>query len=185
MSVSADRAATRRGRNDVLAGLRLLILDVDGVLTDGALYYGASGESLKVFHVHDGLGMRAARENGLALAVISARRSEPLQRRLDDLGVTHAYLGVANKLEAFEHLLVQLGLAPEDSAYLGDDLIDVPVMQRVGYPMAVQNAQPRVRDLARFVTERPGGDGAVRQAIDHILAYQVGLEAAYRFVLAP
>ena len=160
--------------------IALLILDVDGVLTDGRLVYGEHGEQLKVFHVHDGLGIKAAQDNGIDVAVISARESPALQRRLDDLGVRHRFLGCSNKLEAFETLQQQLNIKPDHVAYIGDDVIDLGVMRKVGFPIAVANAHGMVKAIARHRTQLPGGSGAVREAIDFILRQQIGLEKAYR-----
>ncbi len=164
------------------SAVRLIVLDVDGVLTDGRLYYTEQGETLKVFHVHDGLGIRAARENGLLAAVISARQSAPLQRRLSDLGVEHAFLGVDAKRPVFERLLDDLGLTPAQAAYVGDDRIDLPIMCRVGVPIAVANAQAAVKAVACHVTQSAGGNGAVREAIDWLLAARGDLDEAYRFL---
>lgn len=160
--------------------ISLLILDVDGVLTDGRLFYGEQGEQLKVFHVHDGLGIKAARDNDIEVAVISARESGALQRRLDDLGVRHRYLGCDNKLQAFETLTRELDIKYENIAYIGDDIIDIAVMRKVGFPIAVANAHGLVKAIARHRTQLQGGNGAVREAIDFILRQQIGLEKAYR-----
>ncbi|MCH8552727.1 MAG: HAD-IIIA family hydrolase [Natronospirillum sp.] len=158
----------------------LLILDVDGVLTDGRLVYSEQGEQLKIFHVHDGLGIKAAQENDIQVAVISARDSAPLNRRLDDLGIVHRFLGCSDKLEAFESLLKTLDIKPDNVAYIGDDVIDLGVMRKVGFPIAVANANGMVKAIARHRTQLSGGEGAVREAIDFILRQQIGLEKAYR-----
>lgn len=160
--------------------VKLLILDVDGVLTSGRLYYGDQGEVLKAFHVHDGLGIKVAQANGIQVAVISAKDSLPLRRRLHDLGISHFSLGQGDKASAFKALLGDLALQADEVAYLGDDVIDLKVMHQVAYPMAVNNAQPAVLDVAVYTTRLKGGEGAVREAIDHILERQVGLDIAYR-----
>ncbi|WLD56694.1 HAD-IIIA family hydrolase [Salinispirillum sp. LH 10-3-1] len=159
--------------------ISLLILDVDGVLTNGQLVYGAEGEVQKVFHVHDGLGIKVARNNGVDVAVISAKDSAPLRKRLTDLGIEHQYLGQSDKYTVFKDLLKSLRLQPDDVAYVGDDVIDIKVMREVGLPIAVQNAQPMVKSIAKHQTRLNGGEGAVREAIDYILRRQMVLEKAY------
>ncbi|MEX0584943.1 MAG: HAD-IIIA family hydrolase [Natronospirillum sp.] len=160
--------------------IKLLILDVDGVLTNGQLVYGQKGEMLKVFHVHDGLGIKAAQANGIKVAVISAKDSLPLRQRLVDLGVTEHFLGAQDKDAAFQDLIVKLDVAPEHVAYIGDDLVDVKVMRQVGFPVAVKNAQGLVKAASKHRTQLNGGEGAVRETIDYILRQQVGLEKAYK-----
>lgn len=160
--------------------IKLLVLDVDGVMTSGRLYYGADGEVLKAFHVHDGLGIKVARANGMEVAVISAKDSPPLRRRLQDLGIVHFALGSGDKAAAFDTLLNDLALTADQVAYVGDDVIDLKVMRQVAYPIAVNNAQPAVLKVASYKTRLAGGEGAVREAIDHILERQVGLDVAYR-----
>lgn len=160
--------------------IKLLILDVDGVMTSGQLYYGDQGEVLKAFHVHDGLGIKVAKANGIDVAVISAKDSSPLRRRLQDLGISHFALGRGDKASAFEVLLQELSLSADQVAYVGDDVIDLKVMRQVAYPIAVNNAQAAVLNAAVYTTRLKGGEGAVREAIDHILERQVGLDVAYR-----
>lgn len=169
-------------QNGDVAAVRLVVLDVDGVLTDGRLYYTEHGETLKAFHVHDGLGIRAARENGLAVAVISAKQSAALERRLADLGVRQAFLGVDDKWPVFDRLVNELGISVDQVAYVGDDRIDLPVMRRVGVPVAVANAQDAVKAVACHITSRSGGSGAVREAIDWVLSARGALDDAYRFI---
>ncbi len=160
--------------------IKLLILDVDGVMTSGQLYYGDQGEVLKAFHVHDGLGIKVAKANGIDVAVISAKDSQPLRRRLQDLGISHFSLGTGDKASAFKALLQELNLSADQVAYVGDDVIDLNVMRQVACPIAVNNAQAAVLSAAVYTTRLKGGEGAVREAIDHILERQVGLDIAYR-----
>lgn len=160
--------------------ISLMILDVDGVLTDGQLHYGPKGEAIKVFHVHDGLGIKVARGNGIEVVVISAKDSLPLRQRLVDLGITRHYLGVSDKEAVFKELLDELSVKPEQVAYIGDDLVDLKVMRQVGFPIAVANAQGMVKAAAKHKTQLSGGHGAVREAIDFILRQQVGMEKAYQ-----
>jgi len=164
---------------DAAAAIELLILDVDGVLTDGTLYYGADGEVLKAFHVRDGLGIKLLRRQGVEVAVISGKTGEPLKRRLEVLGIERAYLACEHKRSALEHLIEQAGCEPARVAHVGDDLIDLPVFERVGLAVAVADAHPVAREAAAWVTETPGGRGAVREIADALLEARGGLRAAF------
>lgn len=152
------------------ARVRLVVFDVDGVFTDGRLYYGAGGEELKVFHVHDGQGVKRLLAGGVAAAVISGRESAAVSRRMQDLGIQHVFQGDEHKLPIYERLLQQLGLKPEETACVGDDLPDLPLLERAGLAVAVANAQPSLRAKAHHVTAAKGGRGAVREVCDLILA---------------
>jgi 3-deoxy-D-manno-octulosonate 8-phosphate phosphatase (KDO 8-P phosphatase) len=152
--------------------LRLLVLDVDGVLTDGRLRYGPDGESLKVFHVRDGLGIKLLQEDGIAVAVISGRRAPALERRLADLGVAHGYLGRSDKLRALAELEEATGVGRDAMAFMGDDVLDLPALRAVALPIAPADGHFLVRrELADggWVTQRPGGAGAVREVADGLL----------------
>lgn len=150
--------------------IKLLILDVDGVLTNGQLVYGPSGEALKLFHAHDGLGIRRLQDAGIRVAIISARQSEAVSTRMRELGVQDVFQGCSDKRPAFQELLSRHQLAPQEVAYMGDDLADLAVMVQVGLAIAPANAQPPVLKAAAYITERPGGQGAVREAAEHLLA---------------
>ncbi|MDE2449732.1 MAG: HAD-IIIA family hydrolase [Gammaproteobacteria bacterium] len=162
-------AATADSRTDAAARVRLLVLDVDGVLTDGRLYYGARGEALKVFHVRDGLGLKLLAAAGIAVAVISGRRSGMTARRCRELGVQHLVQGVEDKLAAFQRLRGRLGVPSGECACVGDDVPDVPVMREVGLSFAVADAHPQAREAAQVITRLTGGNGAVREVCDYIL----------------
>jgi 3-deoxy-D-manno-octulosonate 8-phosphate phosphatase (KDO 8-P phosphatase) len=149
--------------------VRLLVLDVDGVLTDGRLYYGARGEALKVFHVRDGLGVKLLAAAGITVAVISGRRSGMTARRCRELGVHHLLQGVEDKLGAFHQLRGRLGVHPGVCACVGDDVPDVPLMREVGLSFAVADAHSQARSAAHIVTRLPGGKGAVREVCDYLL----------------
>ena len=150
--------------------IRLLVLDVDGVLTDGRLYYGTRGEALKVFDVRDGFGLVALRRAGVEIAVISGRRSPAVAVRCRELKVRHVHQGVTDKLAVFERLRARLKLAPEACACVGDDIPDVPLMNAVALAFAVADAHPAVRRAAAVVTRQGGGRGAVREVCDLLLA---------------
>ena len=162
-------AATASPRTDVAARVRLLVLDVDGVLTDGRLYYGARGEALKVFHVRDGLGLKLLAAAGVTVAIISGRRSSMTGRRCRELGVRHLLQGVEDKLAAFHRLCERLGVSPSVCACVGDDLPDVPLMREVGLSFAVADAHPQACSAAHVITRLPGGKGAVREICDYLL----------------
>lgn len=149
--------------------VRLLLLDVDGVLTDGTIIYTENGGEIKAFHTRDGMGLRLLRETGVEIGLITARQSAAVTRRAQDLGLTHVYQKAGNKLAIFERLLAELGLAPAEVAYLGDDWLDLPLITRVGLAAAVADAAPEVRQRAHYVTELPGGRGAVRELCDLLI----------------
>jgi 3-deoxy-D-manno-octulosonate 8-phosphate phosphatase (KDO 8-P phosphatase) len=152
------------------AAIRLLVLDVDGVLTDGRLYFGARGETLKVFHVRDGYGLREVLAAGIEVAVISGRRSAAVAARARELGIRHLVQGASDKLQAFERLRKRLQLPASACACIGDDLPDVPLFAAVGVAFAVSDAHPLARRAAHQVTLLPGGRGAVREVCDQLLA---------------
>jgi 3-deoxy-D-manno-octulosonate 8-phosphate phosphatase (KDO 8-P phosphatase) len=151
--------------------LRLLVLDVDGVLTDGALYFGARGEALKAFHVRDGHGIKLLQATGIAIAVISGRRSPAVLRRCRELGIRLVTQGAANKSAALDALLLKAGIDDLGKvACVGDDTPDIPLFARVGLAFAVADAHPLARAAAHRITTLPGGRGAVREICDLILA---------------
>jgi 3-deoxy-D-manno-octulosonate 8-phosphate phosphatase (KDO 8-P phosphatase) len=158
--------------------IQLVIFDVDGVLTDGRLYLGNDGNEYKAFHIRDGHGIKMLLDAGVEVAIISGRRAASVERRMTDLGIRHAYLGVQDKLAAFDSLLVRLGLTAEQVAFVGDDLIDLPVMARVGLAIAVRDADPFVRQHAHWQTPSRGGRGAARDVCELLLEARGQLAAA-------
>lgn len=165
--LSRSSLVRRRAR-----GIRLLVLDVDGVLTDGELLYGPAGEALKRFHIHDGLAMVAWKKCRRSLAVLSGRRSKAVARRMAELGIEPVYQGVTRKLLKYKLILHQFRCRNRDVAVMGDDLTDLPLLLRAGLAIAPSNAVPEVRAQAHLVTRRAGGRGAVREAIETILRAQ-------------
>ena len=189
--------------------IKLLILDVDGVMTDGKIYlfpapaevqqalrkgrekyadkggYTVSSDSMveaKGFHAHDGTAMSLAQLGGIKTAIITKRVSETVRIRCRDLRIDHVYQGISDKLAAMQEILTKEGLTAEQAAYLGDDVIDLPAMRACGLAMAVANARESVKQVAHIVTEHVGGDGAVRDAVEYILKAQGTLDrvvAAY------
>jgi len=168
MSARLSPAAIRKRARRV----RCLFLDIDGVLTDGKLYLGANGEEFKTNYVRDGLGIKRLLAAGVEVAVISGRPSEAMRRRLDFLGVKHVVLDNEDKLPVYEQIRGRLGFAHPECAVMGDDLPDVPVMQRAGLALAVADAHPVALKAAHWVSRHPGGLGAVREACDLILVAQ-------------
>lgn len=153
-------------------GIRLLLLDVDGVLTDGRLYFGPAGEALKVFHVRDGHGIKMAQQGGIEVAILSGRRSDAAFHRARDLGLSRYYEGLRDKVAVLEELVATLNLGPQEVAAVGDELVDLPLMAQVGLAVAVADAAPEVLAAAHWVTTLPGGRGAVREVCDLLLKAQ-------------
>lgn len=154
------------------ARIKLAVFDVDGVLTDGRLWYAPDGSEFKAFHAHDGAGMKRLARAGVEIAVITARTSHVVSVRMAELGIVHVYQGRENKLGCFEHLLSALELAPGEACYTGDDVVDLAPMQRAGLSIAPANAHPLVRERALWRTRACGGNGAVREVCDLLLAAQ-------------
>ena len=150
--------------------IRLFILDVDGVLTDGTIWYDEVGEEYKAFHIHDGLGLKRLQENGIKIAIISGRNSLSVTRRMKELQITEVYQGISDKLDVFKNLLEKLNIAPENVASIGDDLPDIPIMKESNIAIAVHNAVREVKAIANYCTHRSGGEGAVREACEWILS---------------
>jgi len=165
-----------------LQALKVMAFDVDGVLTDGRLYYTDDAIEIKAFHALDGQGMNMMRDAGLKLALITSRRSALVERRARDLGIHFCYQGVSAKRDTLDALMGELKLKPEQTGYMGDDLFDLAAMTRAGFAASVPGAPAAVRERAHYVTTRPGGDGAVREVCELILSAQGlldGLIAGY------
>lgn len=155
-----------------LKRIKLLICDVDGVLTDGTVYIGTSGEEFKRYSIHDGMGIALARAAELPLALISGRFSESTAIRAKELKINDVYNGTINKLIPYNELKKKYNLTDQEVAYVGDDLIDIPLLKEVGFPVAVRNAFPEVKDVADYITETSGGEGVLREVISYILKGQ-------------
>lgn len=160
------------------AAIRLLILDVDGVMSDGLIYMGNNGEELKAFNVRDGYGIRCVLTSGIEVAIITGRKAKLLEDRCQTLGISHLFQGQSDKLIAYRQLLSELNLTDSQVAYIGDDLIDWPVMEKVGLSVAVADAHPLLLPKADYVTRINGGRGAVREVCDLILMSQGSLDEA-------
>ncbi|MDD2218889.1 MAG: HAD hydrolase family protein [Desulfoplanes sp.] len=162
------------------AKVRMLVLDVDGVLTDGGLYYDAEGRILKRFNVQDGLGIKVAQRADIQIAVISGLDSLAVATRVKELGITYYYPGHHHKIPVLKKISKKSGIDLSAMAYLGDDWVDVGPMENVGLPMAVANAQPEILNLAAWTSRARGGHGAVREAIRFLLESQGKLEKIWR-----
>lgn len=153
-----------------LSAIKLLCLDVDGVLTDGKLYYSSAGEELKAFFTQDGSALKRLQNSGVLLAIISGRTSPMVKRRAAELGIGHLYEGYDDKLPALNDLATTTGIALENMAHVGDDVPDIALFNEVGVGLSVADAHPAVREHADYVAELPGGKGAVRELAELIMA---------------
>ncbi len=156
--------------------LKLMIFDVDGVMTDGSLYYSERGEELKAFNIRDGLGIKLLRQAGVEVALITGRKSRMVELRAASLGISHLYQGAEDKRSAHAGLLAQLGLKTEQTGAMGDDLLDLPLFTRCGFAATVPAAPEAVRLRAHYVSQAGGGQGAVREVCEFILRAQGALE---------
>jgi len=157
-----------------LAAVRAVILDIDGVLTDGRMWLSESGEEFLAFHVRDGYGLKQLLAAGIAVGVISGRNSKAARTRLEALGVRYVYQGRDDKIPAFETFLDAAGVKADETLYVGDDTLDLPVMRRVGVAVTVADAHPKVQAFCAWVTSLPGGRGAVREVADGLVAARSG-----------
>ena len=158
--------------------VKVMIFDVDGVLTDGSLTYAADGEATKTFNVLDGLGIQLLQKTGVATAIISARQSPIVVRRAADLGIQYVYQGIHDKRIAFAQLLEATGATAEQCGYIGDDVIDLPLLLKVGFAVTVPSGHPEVQYRAHYVTRAAGGRGAVREVCDMVMRAQGSYDAA-------
>ena len=158
--------------NAQLSRIKLLVLDVDGIMTDGGLYYTESGEIIKKFNVKDGLGIKRLINAGVEVAIISANSSEATLHRANRLNVKHVFINAKDKLAILKDLCEQLNISLGEVASMGDDLSDLPVMQAVGLPITVADAMPENISCAQYVTAKSGGQGAVREVCDRIIKAQ-------------
>lgn len=161
---------------DKAKAIKLVIFDVDGVLTDGSLFLGDGGEEYKAFNSRDGHGMKMLQSTGIKIGIITGRTSDVVEHRMRSLGIEHVYQGKLDKLPAFEELCQQTGLAPEQIAYVGDDVVDLPILVRVGLAIGVQDAHPLVKQHSHWLSPSNGGRGAARDVCELILHAQGHLD---------
>ncbi len=172
-----SQASPSRDALERAARVRLMIFDVDGVLTDGRLWYGPEGEALKVFHAADGHGVKMLAASGVVTAVLSGRRAAAVERRAAELGIAHVLQGIDDKRPAFETLLARVGVDATATGYMGDELVDLPVMTRSGFACAPREAPAFVRQHAQYVARAPAGGGAVREVCELVMQAQGTLAA--------
>lgn len=169
MGEGMQHKQTIENLSKIICNIKLLVLDVDGVLTAGDLWFNANGEEIKIFHVHDGIGIKALLRAGIEVAIISGRKTEAVKVRMAELGVKHVYQGIADKLPVLAKIIKELGISYEQVAYVGDDLPDLGPLQQVGFGVAVSNATRQILQCAKYVTKACGGKGAVREVCDLLL----------------
>ena len=154
---------------EIARKVHLLILDVDGVLTDGSIILDGGDNEMKAFHVRDGHGIKMLVKAGVKVAIITGRYSKVVERRARELGITEVFQRCHIKSVAFDHLIEKFGVTEEEVAYVGDDIVDIPILRRVGLPIAVNDAVNEAKEHARMITDKPGGKGAVREVSDFLL----------------
>ena len=164
-------SAPRRSRDaaEKAKKVRLFLVDVDGVLTDGGIVYDGGGREIKRFHVRDGHGIKMLQRAGVEVGIITGRTSDAVTVRARELGISLVRQGAWDKLDVWREILAEKGFSPTETAYVGDDIVDVPLMRQVGFAAAVADAESYVREAADFVSTRPGGQGAVREIIEFVL----------------
>jgi len=165
--------------------VRMMVFDVDGVMTDGRLWYGPAGEQLKAFHVMDGHGLKMLASSGIETAILSGRSSRALGRRAADIGIRHVLSGIEDKRSGMQDLLRRARLDAAVVGYMGDDVVDLPAMRRCGFACAPATAHPLVRRHAHYVARREGGQGAVREVCEYLMRAQGTLAAALGAYLTP
>jgi len=162
---------------------RVLVLDVDGVLTTGALYYGSEGFEMRGFHIHDGMGIKLLQNAGIKVAIISGKQSDAVERRIKELQIEHAYLGYDAKLPAYEDLKQKLNVSDHEIAYMGDDLPDLPILRRAGFSITVPQAPDIIKQHVDYITKIKPGKGAVREVCELILEAQDQLQSVLQSYL--
>ncbi len=183
----ARRTALERAKRTALERakrVRLMLFDVDGVLTDGRLWYGPAGEALKAFHALDGHGIKLLIEAGTVVALLSGRSSPAVSVRAAELGIAHVLQGIDDKRAAFESLAAKLAIPAAETGFMGDEVVDLPVLRRCGFACAPPQAHERVRASAHYVTRAPAGGGAAREVCEFVLRAQGRLETALARYLA-
>jgi 3-deoxy-D-manno-octulosonate 8-phosphate phosphatase (KDO 8-P phosphatase) len=178
LSFPVDRPLLERA-----AAVRLVLFDVDGVLTDGRLFMDNDGQEYKAFNSRDGHGMKMLARSGVEIGIITGRTSRVVEHRTRELGIRHVHQGCLDKLAVYLDLTRQLGLAPEQTAFLGDDVVDMPILLRVGLAVAVQDAHPLVKRHAHWVTPSAGGRGAARELCEMVMVAQGSYESQMRHYL--
>jgi 3-deoxy-D-manno-octulosonate 8-phosphate phosphatase (KDO 8-P phosphatase) len=172
--------AISKGVQERAAKVKLLVLDVDGVLTDGRIIMDHKGREIKAFNVRDGHGLRLLKEAGIEVAILTGRSSPVVQKRADDLGILWVRQGIHDKVGAYQEIARKMGITDDEACFIGDDLVDIPLLKRVGIPIVVGDGAPEAKRFARYVTQSSGGKGAVREVCDLLLQTQGKWEAVLR-----
>ncbi len=159
---------------EILKRIKLLILDVDGVLTDGGIILDNEGNEFKAFNVRDGHGIKMLQKAGISVAIITGRYSKVVERRAQELGITHIYQRCHNKLVAYNDILERLGIHDSEVAYIGDDVVDIPILKRVGLPVCVRDGHEGAKSYSLYITKKPAGKGAVREVCEMIINARFG-----------
>ena len=175
--------AGRQQLQKLASRLRILLLDVDGVLTDGGIVLIGEDQEAKRFDVKDGMGVNIARSAGLKVGIITSRKSSVVERRANELHLDEVFQGAARKTEVLDQLLEKYGVEASQVGYIGDDIQDIPIMEQVGIPIAVQNAVDAVKQCSVYVTQACGGHGAVREAVEWLLDLRGDKDEAYKQAL--
>ncbi|MBM7652575.1 KdsC family phosphatase [Neobacillus cucumis] len=160
-----------------MKNIKLIVFDVDGVLTDGKLYIGSDGHEYKAFHTQDGMGISLAHYTGIKTAIITGRKSEAVAKRASELKINYVYQGIHQKLEVLEQIMADMKISFDEICYVGDDINDLPILKVVGFGAAPNNAVPLVREQVQYVAHSNGGEGAVREIIEHILQQSIDYPA--------
>jgi 3-deoxy-D-manno-octulosonate 8-phosphate phosphatase (KDO 8-P phosphatase) len=172
--------AISKGVQERAAKVKLLLLDVDGVLTDGRIIMDHKGREIKAFNVRDGHGLRLLKEAGIEVAILTGRSSPVVQKRADDLGILWVRQGIHDKVGAYQEIARKMGITDDEACFIGDDLVDIPLLKRVGIPIVVADGAPEAKRFARYVTQSSGGKGAVREVCDLLLQAHGTWEAVLR-----
>ena len=173
------------GIGDRIQRIKMLLLDVDGVMTDGGIIFGPGSMELKRFHVRDGMGIAMAKAAGLRIGILTSRDSEAVRRRADELGIDEVQQGSFDKEEGYQAILKKHGLSDEEVAYIGDDILDIPILRRVGFSICVADGADEAKKVSHYITQKKGGEGAVREVVEMLLDGLGKKEEAILSILSP
>ena len=173
------------GFEEKIQPIKMLLMDVDGVMTDGGIFFGPGAMELRKFHVHDGIGIALAKAAGLLVGILTSKDSEAVRRRAEDLGMDEIQQNFFHKEEGYQNILNKYGLKDEEIAYVGDDILDIPILQRVGLSICVADAAEEVKSVSHYVTRKKGGEGAIREVVAILLEGLGKKEKAVASILTP
>jgi 3-deoxy-D-manno-octulosonate 8-phosphate phosphatase (KDO 8-P phosphatase) len=173
------------GLEEKIRPIKMLLMDVDGVMTDGGIFFGPGAMELRKFHVHDGIGVALAKAAGLLVGILTSKDSEAVRRRAKDLGMDEIQQNFFHKEEGYQNVLDKYGLKDEEIAYVGDDILDIPILKRVGLSFCVADAAEEVKSVSHYITRKKGGEGAIREVVDILLEGLGKKEKAVASILTP